>query len=77
MQKLSFVGPTGVGKTQIAKSLAKELSVKLVRFDMSEYEEKHAVAKLIGAPAGYVGYEEGGLLTEEIRKNPHCILFIR
>ncbi len=71
-----FVGPTGVGKTQIAKSLAKELSVKLVRFDMSEYEEKHAVAKLIGAPAGYVGYEEGGLLTEEIRKNPHCILLL-
>lgn len=71
-----FVGPTGVGKTQIARSLAKELGVKLVRFDMSEYEEKHAVAKLIGAPAGYVGYEEGGLLTEEIRKNPHCILLL-
>ncbi len=71
-----FVGPTGVGKTQIAKSLAKELGVKLIRFDMSEYEEKHAVAKLIGAPAGYVGYEEGGLLTEEIRKNPHCVLLL-
>lgn len=71
-----FVGPTGVGKTQIAKSLAKELGVKLVRFDMSEYEEKHAIAKLIGAPSGYVGYEEGGLLTEEIRKNPHCVLLL-
>jgi hypothetical protein len=57
-----------VGKTEIARSLADELGVKLVRFDMSEYGEKHAVAKLIGAPAGYVGYEEGGILTEEIRK---------
>lgn len=76
LASLLFVGPTGVGKTQIARSLAKEFGVKLVRFDMSEYEEKHAVAKLIGAPAGYVGYEEGGLLTEEIRKNPHCILLL-
>ena len=67
MASLLFVGPTGVGKTEIARSLADELGVKLVRFDMSEYEEKHAVAKLIGAPAGYVGYEEGGLLTEQIR----------
>lgn len=71
-----FVGPTGVGKTEIAKSLAEELGVRLIRFDMSEYEEKHAVAKLIGAPAGYVGYEEGGLLTEEIRKSPHAVLLL-
>lgn len=65
-----FVGPTGVGKTEIARTLAKELGISLLRFDMSEYEEKHAVAKLIGAPAGYVGYEEGGLLTEAVRKTP-------
>ena len=76
LASLLFVGPTGVGKTEIAKSLADELGIKLVRFDMSEYEEKHAVAKLIGAPAGYVGYEEGGLLTEEIRKNPHAVLLL-
>ena len=76
LASLLFVGPTGVGKTEIAKSLADELGVKLIRFDMSEYEEKHAVAKLIGAPAGYVGYEEGGLLTEEIRKNPHSVLLL-
>ena len=73
---LLFVGPTGVGKTEIARTLADELGVKLIRFDMSEYEEKHAVAKLIGAPAGYVGYEEGGLLTEQIRKNPHAVLLL-
>lgn len=71
-----FVGPTGVGKTEIAKSLAEELGIKLLRFDMSEYEEKHAAAKLIGAPAGYVGYEEGGRLTEEIRKHPHAVLLL-
>lgn len=76
LASLLFVGPTGVGKTEIARSLAEELGVKLVRFDMSEYEEKHAVAKLIGAPAGYVGYEEGGLLTEQIRKNPHAVLLL-
>ena len=76
LASLLFVGPTGVGKTEIAKSLAEELGIKLIRFDMSEYEEKHAVAKLIGAPAGYVGYEEGGLLTEEIRKNPHAVLLL-
>ena len=62
--------------TEIARSLAKEMGIRLIRFDMSEYEEKHAVAKLIGAPAGYVGYEEGGLLTEEIRKNPHAVLLL-
>ncbi len=76
LASLLFVGPTGVGKTEIARSLAREMGIKLIRFDMSEYEEKHAVAKLIGAPAGYVGYEEGGLLTEEIRKNPHAVLLL-
>ncbi len=76
LASLLFVGPTGVGKTEIARSLADELGISLVRFDMSEYEEKHAVAKLIGAPAGYVGYEEGGLLTEEVRKHPHCVLLL-
>lgn len=76
LASLLFVGPTGVGKTEIAKSLAKELGISLIRFDMSEYEEKHAVAKLIGAPAGYVGYEEGGLLTEKIRKSPHAVLLL-
>ncbi len=76
LASLLFVGPTGVGKTEIAKSLAKELGIPLIRFDMSEYEEKHAAAKLIGAPAGYVGYEEGGLLTEEIRKHPHAVLLL-
>ena len=76
LASLLFVGPTGVGKTEIARSLAKELGIKLIRFDMSEYEEKHTVAKLIGAPAGYVGYEEGGLLTEEIRKHPHAVLLL-
>ncbi len=76
LASLLFVGPTGVGKTEIAKSLSEELGIPLLRFDMSEYEEKHAVAKLIGAPAGYVGYEEGGLLTEKIRKNPHAVLLL-
>ncbi|MBD7912750.1 ATP-dependent Clp protease ATP-binding subunit ClpA [Clostridium cibarium] len=71
-----FVGPTGVGKTEIAKELAKTLDIELIRFDMSEYVEKHTVAKLIGAPAGYVGYEEGGLLTDAVRKNPHCVLLL-
>ena len=76
LASLLFVGPTGVGKTEIARCLAKELGVKLLRFDMSEYGEKHNVAKLIGAPAGYVGYEEGGLLTEAIRKNPSSVLLL-
>lgn len=71
-----FVGPTGVGKTEVAKVLAKELNIELVRFDMSEYAEKHTVAKLIGSPAGYVGYEDGGLLTDAIRKTPHCVLLL-
>ena len=70
LSSLLFVGPTGVGKTEAAKTLADVLGVSLIRFDMSEYAEKHTVAKLIGSPAGYVGYEEGGLLTETIRKHP-------
>ncbi len=70
------MGPTGVGKTEIAKCLASTLGIKLIRFDMSEYIEKHAASKLIGAPPGYVGYEEGGLLTDEIRKTPHCVLLL-
>ena len=74
MASLLFVGPTGVGKTEIAKVLAEKLGIHLVRFDMSEYAEKHAVAKLIGSPAGYVGYEDGGLLTAAIRKSPNCVL---
>lgn len=73
---LLFVGPTGVGKTEVARVLAKQLGIELVRFDMSEYTEKHTVAKLIGSPAGYVGYEEGGLLTDAIRKTPNCVLLL-
>ena len=76
MASLLFVGPTGVGKTEVARVLAKELGVELVRFDMSEYTEKHTVAKLIGSPAGYVGYEDGGLLTDAIRKTPNCVLLL-
>ena len=71
-----FVGPTGVGKTEIAKQLAKILGINFLRFDMSEYQEKHSVAKLIGSPPGYVGYEKGGLLVEAIRKNPHTVLLL-
>ena len=73
---LLFVGPTGVGKTELARTLADELGVKLIRFDMSEYTEKHTASKLIGSPPGYVGYEEGGLLTDAIRKTPHCVLLL-
>ena len=73
---LLFVGSTGVGKTEIAKTLANILNIELIRFDMSEYVEKHTGAKLIGAPAGYVGYEEGGLLTDSVKKNPHCVLLL-
>lgn len=73
---LLFVGPTGVGKTETAKMLAKELGISFVRFDMSEYTERHTVAKLIGSPAGYVGYDDGGLLTDAVRKNPHCVLLL-
>ena len=76
LASLLFVGPTGVGKTEVARTLARELGIELVRFDMSEYTEKHAVAKLIGSPAGYVGYEDGGLLTDAIRKSPNCVLLL-
>ena len=76
LASLLFVGPTGVGKTEVARVLARELGVELVRFDMSEYTEKHTVAKLIGSPAGYVGYEDGGLLTDAIRKTPQCVLLL-
>ncbi|MBQ9356684.1 MAG: AAA family ATPase [Prevotella sp.] len=76
MASLLFVGPTGVGKTEVARQLAQQLGIALQRFDMSEYTEKHAVAKLIGSPAGYVGYEDGGLLTDAIRKTPNCVLLL-
>ena len=76
LASLLFVGPTGVGKTEVARVLAKELGIQLLRFDMSEYTEKHTVAKLIGSPAGYVGYEDGGLLTDAIRKTPNCVLLL-
>ena len=71
-----FVGPTGVGKTELSKVLAQQLNVPLHRFDMSEYSEKHSVAKLIGSPAGYVGYDDGGILTDTIRKNPYSVLLL-
>jgi ATP-dependent Clp protease ATP-binding subunit ClpA len=71
-----FAGPTGVGKTELAKALAKELGVSFLRFDMTEYMEKHAVARLIGAPPGYVGYEEGGQLTDQVRRTPYAVLLL-
>ena len=71
-----FAGPTGVGKTELARQLARILGVEFMRFDMSEYMEKHAVSRLIGAPPGYVGYEEGGLLIDAVRKNPHGVLLL-
>lgn len=73
---LLFVGPTGVGKTELARQLALSLGIEMHRFDMSEYQEKHTVARLIGAPPGYVGYDEGGLLTEAIRKTPYAVLLL-
>ncbi|MCQ2288085.1 MAG: AAA family ATPase [Muribaculaceae bacterium] len=76
LASLLFVGPTGVGKTEVARVLARELGVELVRFDMSEYMEKHTVAKLIGSPAGYVGYDDGGLLTDAVRRSPDCVLLL-
>ncbi|MCR5400785.1 MAG: AAA family ATPase [Treponema sp.] len=69
-----FVGPTGVGKTELARALSSLLSEPLLRFDMSEYQEKHTVSRLLGAPAGYVGFEEGGILTDAVRKNPHAVI---
>ena len=71
-----FSGPSGVGKTELAKELASHLGMAFVRFDMSEYSQAHSVATLIGAPAGYVGYENGGILVDKIRKNPHCVLVL-
>ena len=71
-----FAGPTGVGKTEVAKQLADTLGVELIRFDMSEYMEKHAVSRLIGAPPGYVGFDQGGLLTDGIDQHPHCVLLL-
>ncbi|MBL4794618.1 MAG: ATP-dependent Clp protease ATP-binding subunit ClpA [Pseudomonadales bacterium] len=71
-----FAGPTGVGKTEVAKQLAETMGVELLRFDMSEYMERHTVSRLIGAPPGYVGYDQGGLLTEAVTKQPHCVLLL-
>ncbi|HEY4106618.1 MAG TPA: AAA family ATPase, partial [Polyangiaceae bacterium] len=71
-----FTGPTGVGKTEAARQLAKTLGIELIRFDMSEYMERHTVSRLIGAPPGYVGYDRGGLLTEAVAKTPHCVLLL-
>ena len=71
-----FAGPTGVGKTEVAKQLADTLGVEMLRFDMSEYMEKHAVSRLIGAPPGYVGFDQGGLLTDGVDQNPHCVLLL-
>ena len=72
----SSPGPTGVGKTEVAKQLASSLGVELIRFDMSEYMEKHAVSRLIGAPPGYVGFDQGGMLTDSVDQHPHCVLLL-
>src|SRR5690606_22935419 len=69
-------GPTGVGKTEVARQLANTLGVELLRFDMSEYMEKHAVSRLIGAPPGYVGFDQGGMLTDGVDQHPHCVLLL-
>jgi len=71
-----FAGPTGVGKTEVTRQLAMQLGIELVRFDVSEYMEPHSVSRLIGAPPGYVGFDQGGLLTEKIVKTPHCVLLL-
>jgi ATP-dependent Clp protease ATP-binding subunit ClpA len=71
-----FAGPTGVGKTELAKQLAEVLGISFQRFDMSEYQERHTASRLIGAPPGYVGYEQGGILTDAINRNPHCVLLL-
>ncbi|HEX4210072.1 MAG TPA: AAA family ATPase, partial [Candidatus Binataceae bacterium] len=71
-----FAGPTGVGKTEVARQLAKVMGVEFIRFDMSEYMERHTVSRLIGAPPGYVGFDQGGLLTDAINKTPHCVLLL-
>jgi len=71
-----FTGPTGVGKTEVARQVARQLDVEFMRYDMSEYMEKHAVARLIGAPPGYIGFDQGGLLTDGVRKHPYCVLLL-
>jgi ATP-dependent Clp protease ATP-binding subunit ClpA len=71
-----FAGPTGVGKTEVTRQLAMQLGIELIRFDMSEYMEAHSVSRLIGAPPGYVGFDQGGLLTEQVTKHPHCVLLL-
>jgi ATP-dependent Clp protease ATP-binding subunit ClpA len=71
-----FAGPTGVGKTEVTRQLAKVLGIELIRFDMSEYMERHTVSRLIGAPPGYVGFDQGGLLTEQVTKHPHAVLLL-
>ena len=71
-----FAGPTGVGKTEVTRQLAMTMGVELIRFDMSEYMERHTVSRLIGAPPGYVGFDQGGLMTEAITKNPHCVMLL-
>ena len=71
-----FAGPTGVGKTEVARSLANVMGIELLRFDMSEYMERHTVSRLIGAPPGYVGYDQGGLLTDGVDQHPHCVLLL-
>ena len=76
MGSFLFAGPTGVGKTEICKQLSRIMGVKLLRFDMSEYMERHAISKLIGSPPGYVGYDEGGLLTEAVNSNPYAVLLL-
>lgn len=76
ISNILFAGPTGVGKTELCKQLALELGVKMLRFDMSEYQESHTVSRLLGSPAGYIGHEDGGLLTEAINKTPHCLVLL-
>ena len=76
MGSFLLTGPTGVGKTEVTRQLAKELGIELIRFDMSEYMERHAVSRLIGAPPGYVGYDQGGLLTEAVIKQPYAVLLL-
>jgi ATP-dependent Clp protease ATP-binding subunit ClpA len=76
MGSFIFTGPTGVGKTEVARQLAKTMGIELIRFDMSEYMERHSVSRLIGAPPGYVGFDQGGLLTEAVTKNPHAVLLL-
>ena len=71
-----FTGPTGVGKTEVSKQLARSLGLELMRFDMSEYMERHSVSRLIGAPPGYVGFDQGGLLTDKVDQNPHAVLLL-